>query len=93
MVTYGFAQTDDEGKYEFDGFDSGGILCVGGGEAVVRGVSGWVDENGVKSRVETVAPELNVAYATTFYNGATEADGALRRSRWRKARAWPRIFI
>jgi hypothetical protein len=30
----------------------------------------------VRSRVDTVAAQLNVAYATTFYNGATEAEGA-----------------
>jgi hypothetical protein len=76
VVTYGFAQTDDEGKYEFMDLIPAEYFVSAAAKPWYAVYPAWVTENGVKSRVETVAPELNVAYATTFYNGATEADAA-----------------
>jgi hypothetical protein len=76
VVTYGFAQTDDEGKYEFMDLIPAEYFVSAAAKPWYAVYPGWVTENGVKSRVATVAPELNVAYATTFYNGATEADAA-----------------
>ncbi len=76
VVTYGFAQSDDEGKYEFMDLIPAEYFVSAKATPWYAVYPGWVTENGVKSRVGTVAPELNVAYATTFYNGATEADAA-----------------
>ena len=76
VVTYGFAQSDDEGKYEFMDLIPAEYFVSVKATPWYAVYPGWVTENGVKTRVETVAPELNVAYATTFYNGATEADAA-----------------
>jgi 5-hydroxyisourate hydrolase-like protein (transthyretin family) len=76
VTTYGFANTDDEGKYEFEGLIPAEYFVSATGRPWYAVYPGWVDENGVRSRVETVAPQLNAAYATTFYNGATEAEGA-----------------
>jgi hypothetical protein len=76
VVTYGYAITDDEGKYEFLELIPADYFVSAAVRPWYAVYPGWVDENGVRTRVDTVAPELNVAYATTFYNGATEAEGA-----------------
>jgi hypothetical protein len=76
VVRYGFAQTDDEGKYEFPQLIPAEYFVSAAARPWYAVYPGFVDENGVRTRVETVAPELNVAYATTFYSGATEPEGA-----------------
>jgi hypothetical protein len=76
VVTYGFANTDDEGKYEFEGLIPAEYFVSATGRPWYAVYPGWVDENGTRTRVDTVASQLNVAYATTFYNGATESEGA-----------------
>lgn len=93
VTTYGFANTDDEGKYEFEGLIPAEYFVSATGRPWYAVYPGWVDENGVRSRVETVAPQLNVAYATTFYNGATESEGATPISVERGARVTADIHL
>jgi hypothetical protein len=76
VVTYGYAITDDDGKYEFSELIPADYFVSAAARPWYAVYPGWVDENGVRTRVDTVAPELNVAYATTYFNGATEAEGA-----------------
>ncbi len=76
VVTYGYAQSDDEGKYEFMDLIPAEYFVSAAAKPWYAVYPAWVTEDGVKTRVDTVAPELDVAYATTFYNGATEADAA-----------------
>ncbi|HEY2820618.1 MAG TPA: carboxypeptidase-like regulatory domain-containing protein [Candidatus Acidoferrum sp.] len=76
VITYGFAQSDDEGKYEFPELIPAEFFVSAAARPWYAVYPGFVDENGVRTRVETDAPELNVAYATTFYSGATEPEGA-----------------
>jgi hypothetical protein len=72
----GFAMTDDEGKYEFrDLIPAEYFVSVAAKPwYAVRPV--WENLNGVRTRTDTIAPDLNVAYARTYYNGATEQEGA-----------------
>ena len=76
VVTYGAATTDDDGKYEFTELIPADYFVSAAARPWYAVYPGWVDENGVRTRIDTVAPELNVAYATTYFNGATEAEGA-----------------
>jgi Carboxypeptidase regulatory-like domain len=76
VVTYGYAITDDDGKYEFSELIPADYFASAAARPWYAVYPGWVDENGVRTRVDTVAPELNVAYATTYFNGATEAEAA-----------------
>jgi Carboxypeptidase regulatory-like domain len=76
VVTYGFSQSDDEGKYEFPQLIPAEFFVSAAARPWYAVYPGFVDENGVRTRVDTVSPDLNVAYATTFYSGATEAEGA-----------------
>jgi hypothetical protein len=76
VVTVGFAQSDDEGKYEFMELIPAEYFVAVQAHPWYAVYPGWIDENGTKSRADTVAPELNVAYPTTFYNGATESESA-----------------
>lgn len=76
ITTRQFANTDDEGKYEFEGLIPGEYFVSAVARPWYAVYPGFIDENGVRTRVETVAPELNVAYPATFYNGATETESA-----------------
>jgi hypothetical protein len=76
VITHGFAQTDDEGKYEFPRLIPAEYFVSAAARPWYAVYPGFVDENGVRTRVETVSPELNMAYPTTFYSGATESEGA-----------------
>lgn len=76
VITHSYAQTDDEGKYEFPELIPAQYFVSAAARPWYAAYPGWVEENGVRRRDDTVAPELNVAYPTTFYNGATESDSA-----------------
>src|SRR5262249_190501 len=72
----GFAMTDDEGKYEFRDLMPAEyfVSVVARPWYAVRPV--WENVNGTRTRVDTIAPELNVAYPRTYYNGPTDKEGA-----------------
>jgi hypothetical protein len=72
----GFAQTDDEGKYEFRDLIPAEYFVSVAAKPWYAMRPVWENENGVRKRTDTVAPELNVAYARTYFNGATEQEGA-----------------
>jgi 5-hydroxyisourate hydrolase-like protein (transthyretin family) len=76
VVMYGSAQSDDEGKYEFMDLIPAEYFVSVRAHPWYAVYAGWIDENGTKTRADTVASELNVAYPVTFYNGATESEGA-----------------
>src|SRR6266566_886593 len=72
----GNASTDDLGSYEFPSLAPGNyFLSVAANPwYAVHPVSSSTD--GTANPPPGVAPSLDVAYPTTYYNGATEADGA-----------------
>ena len=72
----GFAMTDDEGKYEFRDLMPAEYFVSVAAKPWYATRPVWENLNGVRTRTDTVAPELNVAYARTYYNGATEQEGA-----------------
>jgi hypothetical protein len=72
----GFAQTDDEGKYEFGNLMPAEYFVSVAAKPWYAARPVWENLNGVRTRTDTVAPELNVVYARTYYNGATEQEGA-----------------
>ncbi len=72
----GYVQTDDEGTYEFRDLIPGQYFVSVAARPWYAVYPVWVTENGVRTRVDTIAPELNVAYARTYYDGATESAGA-----------------
>ena len=72
----GFAMTDDEGKYEFRDLIPAEYFVSVAAKPWYATRPVWENQNGVRTRTDTVAPELNVAYARTYYNGATEQEGA-----------------
>jgi carboxypeptidase family protein len=72
----GYSQTDDEGKYEFTDLTPGQYFVSAGARPWYAVYPVWTSENGVRTRVDTIGPELNVAYARTYYNGATDSEGA-----------------
>jgi len=72
----GFAQTDDEGKYEFRDLIPAEYFVSVAAKPWYAVYPVWANENGVRTRTDTIAPELNVAYARTFYNGATDSAQA-----------------
>jgi hypothetical protein len=72
----GTTQTDDEGRYEFRDLIPGQYFVSVAARPWYAVYPVWVTENGVRTRTDTIAPELNVAYARTYYNGATEPQGA-----------------
>lgn len=76
VITHSYAQTDDEGKYEFPELIPAEYFVSAAARPWYAAHRGWVDENGVRKRDDTVAQELDVAYPTTFYGGATEAQDA-----------------
>jgi Carboxypeptidase regulatory-like domain len=76
VMTRGFARTDDEGKYEFADLIPGQYFVSAAARPWYATHKVWITENGVRAEAGTVAPELNVAYARTYFNGATEAEGA-----------------
>jgi hypothetical protein len=71
-----FATTDDEGKYEFRDLGPAEYFVSVAAKPwyAVRPV--WESQNGVRTRVDTIAPDLDVTYGRTYYNGATEQEGA-----------------
>ena len=71
-----FAMTDDEGEYEFRDLGPAEYFVSVAAKPwyAVRPV--WENENGVRTRTDSIAPELNVTYGRTYYNGATEQEGA-----------------
>jgi 5-hydroxyisourate hydrolase-like protein (transthyretin family) len=76
VITYAYATSDDEGKYEFMDLIPAEYFVSASAKPWYATFPGVLEENGVKRRDDTVAPELNVAYPTTFYNGATESAAA-----------------
>jgi uncharacterized surface anchored protein len=68
--------TDDEGKYEFRDLAPAEyfVSVVAKPWYALRPV--WENQDGVRTRTDTIAPDLNVTYARTYYNGATEQEGA-----------------
>jgi hypothetical protein len=72
----GNASTDDQGSYEFPSLAPGNYYVSVAARPwyAVHPVSSSVDGTG--NPTPGVAPSLDVAYPTTYYNGATEADGA-----------------
>jgi 5-hydroxyisourate hydrolase-like protein (transthyretin family) len=76
IFTRGYVQTDDEGKYEFRELIPGEYFVSAGARPWYAVYPVFANENGTRARIDTIAPELNVAYARTYYNGATESAGA-----------------
>ena len=76
VFTRGFAQTDDEGKYEFTDLIPAQYFVSAAARPWYAVYPVWTNENGVRTRADTIGPELNVAYTRTYYNGATDAEGA-----------------
>ncbi|HUE42161.1 MAG TPA: carboxypeptidase-like regulatory domain-containing protein [Candidatus Sulfotelmatobacter sp.] len=76
VSTRGRALTDDEGKYEFRDLIPGEYFVSAAARPWYAVYPVFANENGVRTRTDTIAPELNVAYARTYYNGATESAGA-----------------
>ena len=77
VITHSYAQTDDEGKYEFPELIPAEYFVSAAARPWYAAHRGWVDENGVRKRDDTVAQELDVAYPTTFYGGADRGTGRL----------------
>src|SRR6516164_870688 len=70
------AWTDDQGSYEFPSLAPGNYFVSVAAKpwyAVHPIVS---SPDGTRNVTPGVAPALDVAYPTTYYNGATDADGA-----------------
>jgi hypothetical protein len=70
------ASTDDQGSYEFPSLAPGNYFVSVAAKpwyAVHPIVS---SPDGTRNVTPGVAPALDVAYPTTYYNGATDADGA-----------------
>src|SRR6202453_4930464 len=76
VFTRGYAQTDDEGKYEFGDLIPGQYFVSAAARPWYAVYPVWTSENGVRTRADTIGPDLNVAYARTYYNGATDSEGA-----------------
>ncbi len=72
ILPRGFAQTDDEGKYEFRDLIPAEYFVSVAAKPWYAVYPVFANENGVRTRTDTIAPELNVAYTRTYYNGATE---------------------
>lgn len=72
----GFTQTDDEGKYEFENLMPAEYFVSVAAKPWYATRPVWENVNGVRTRTDTVASELNVAYPRTYYNGATEQEEA-----------------
>lgn len=76
IVGAGGASTDDQGSYEFPSLTPGNYFVSARGKpwyAVHPVVS---SANGTRNATPGVAPSLDVAYPTTYYNGATDAADA-----------------
>jgi len=76
VVPSGFATTDDEGRYEFPGLVPAKYYLSVTAQPWYAVHPPSENQNGVRVPVETVSRALDVAYETTFYNGATESNGA-----------------
>jgi len=76
IIPVGNASTDDLGSYEFPSLAPGNYFLSVAAKPwyAVHPVSSSTD--GTANPPPGVAPSLDVAYPTTYYNGATEADGA-----------------
>jgi len=76
IMPVGTALTDDRGSYEFPSLAPGNyfVSVAANPWYAVHPVSSSAD--GTANPPPGVAPSLDVAYPTTYYNGATEADGA-----------------
>lgn len=72
----GGGSTDDQGSYEFSGLTPGNYFLAAAARPwyAVHPVSSQAEGAGNAS--PGVARSLDVAYPTTYYNGATDADGA-----------------
>jgi hypothetical protein len=71
-----FATTDDEGQYEFRDLGPAEYFVSVAAKPwyAVRPV--WESQNGARTRTDTIAPDLDVTYGRTYYNGATGQEGA-----------------
>jgi Carboxypeptidase regulatory-like domain len=76
VLPQGYATTDDEGKYEFRDLIPGEYFVSVSAKPWYAVYPVFANENGVRTRVDTIGPELNVAYARTYYNGATDSAEA-----------------
>jgi 5-hydroxyisourate hydrolase-like protein (transthyretin family) len=76
ILPRGFATTDDEGKYEFRDLIPAEYFVSVAAQPWYATYPVWANENGVRTRTDTISPDLNVAYARTYYNGATDSAGA-----------------
>lgn len=76
IVRAGGASTDDQGSYEFPSLTPGNYFVSVAGKPwyAVHPVVSSAD--GTRNAAPRVAPSLDVAYPTTYYNGATEAADA-----------------
>ena len=76
IIPAGNASTDDQGSYEFPSLAPGNYFVSVAAKPwyAVHPVSSSAD--GTANPAPGVAPSLDVAYPVTYYNGATEADGA-----------------
>ena len=76
IIPVGNASTDDRGYYEFPSLAPGNYFVSVAAKPwyAVHPVSSSAD--GTANPPPGVASSLDVAYPTTYYNGATEADGA-----------------
>jgi uncharacterized protein (DUF2141 family) len=76
IVGVEYAATDDLGSYEFADLAPGNyyVSVVAKPWYAVHGSSTYAD--GAGNPQPSVASSLDVAYPTTFYNGATDSDGA-----------------
>lgn len=76
VVRAGNASTDDQGSYEFPSLAPGNYFVSVAAKPwyAVHPVSSSAD--GTVNPAPGVAPSLDMAYPVTYYNGATEADGA-----------------
>ena len=76
IVRAGGASTDDQGYYEFPSLAPGDYFVSVEAKPwyAVHPVVSSVD--GTRNAAPGVAPSLDVAYQTTYYNGATDANGA-----------------
>jgi uncharacterized protein (DUF2141 family) len=72
----GFSMTNDEGSFEFTDLRPGKYYVAVSAKPWYAVYPPSRASGDATNSSPTVAPSLDVAYPTTFYNGATDSDGA-----------------